>query len=409
VNSLASTVPAERPARGWTVVAAGAVAMMCSAAGIWAPTLGIFLSPLQHELGWSQTQIYLGITLAYLLAQLAAPAVGWIVDRGQVRRLMLGALLVQVLAFACFSRIGRDLVPYYALCIVTALATLGVSAIPLVRIVNGWFTAHRGLALGVLFAASTVGPVLHPLLAQRLIDSLGWRQAYLVFAAVTLVLGFGATALWVRENDQPPGGTSAGNSSGGRAGWNELSAALAQRDFWVIGLWLVLYAYSYGGLNLHLVPLLKEAGISATRAAYAQSLLGIGSMCGNLLAAALLDRIHARRLATLFAAVPMAGIALLSNFPGTGSAYIMAMALGLAAGSEASVLMYMLGRYFPQAVLGRVVSIQFIALATGAAIGPSAAALLHDRYGGYPMLLLINAAAFAVAACAPLLLRKYRY
>ena len=66
------------------------------AAGIWAPTLGIFLAPLQHDLGWSQTQVYFGVTLAYLLAQLAAPLSGWIVDRGQVRRLMLGALLLQV-------------------------------------------------------------------------------------------------------------------------------------------------------------------------------------------------------------------------------------------------------------------------------------------------------------------------
>lgn len=409
MSSLASTVPAERGLRAWTVVAAAAVAMVFSAAGIWAPTLGIFLAPLQHELGWSQTQVYLGVTIAYLLAQLAAPAVGWIVDRGQVRRLMLGALLLQVVAFAGFSRIGPGLVPYYALCVVTALATLGVSAIPLLRIINGWFTAHRGLALGVLFAASTTGPILNPLIAQRLIDTLDWRHAYLVFAGMILLLGFGATALGVYENDRRPDEEASAADAGARAGWSELAAALWQRDFWVIGVWLVLYAYSYGGLNLHLVPLLKESGLTATQASYAQSLLGAGSMCGNLLAGVLLDRIHVRRLATLFAAMPMAGIALLMNVPGMVSAYTMALALGLAAGSEASVLMYMLGRYFPQAVLGRVVSTQFIALATGAAIGPSVAALLHDHYGGYNALLSVNTAAFAIAAVAPLFLGKYRY
>jgi len=409
MSSVASTIPTERGMRGWTVVAAGAVAMVFSAAGIWAPTLGIFLAPLQHDLGWSQTQVYLGVTIAYLLAQLAAPAVGWIVDRGLVRRLMLGALLLQVVAFAGFSRIGPSLVPYYALCVVTALATLGVSAIPLLRIVNGWFTTHRGLALGVLFAASTTGPILNPLIAQRLIDTLGWRHTYLVFAGLILLLGFGATALGVHENDRQPDGEPSAPDTGRRVGWNELSAAVQQRDFWVIGVWLVLYAYSYGGLNLHFVPLLEESGLSATQATYAQSLLGAGSMCGNLLAGVLLDRIHVRRLATLFAVVPMAGIALLINFPGLGTAYPMALGLGLAAGSEASVLMYMLGRYFPESVLGRVVSIQFIALATGAAVGPSAAAMLHDRYGDYHALLCINAAAFAIAASAPLLLRKYRY
>ena len=176
MNSVAGFAHAHQPPRAWAVVAAAAVAMMFSAAGIWAPTLGIFLAPLQHDLGWSQTQVYFGVTLAYLLAQLAAPLSGWIVDRGQVRRLMLGALLLQVLAFAGFSRIGPALLPYYLLCALTALATLGVSAIPLVRIVNGWFSRRRGLALGVLFAASTIGPMLHPLLAQRLIDSLGWLR-----------------------------------------------------------------------------------------------------------------------------------------------------------------------------------------------------------------------------------------
>jgi MFS family permease len=188
----------------------------------------------------------------------------------------------------------------------------------------------------------------------------------------------------------------------------DLSAALSQREFWVIAVWLVLYAYSFAAMSFHLVPLLREYGLSADRAALAQSVLGVGSLCGNLLAGALLDRVHAPRLATVFAIVPMCGIGLLVCFPGAALAYVMAATLGVAAGSETSILTYLLGRYFAGSVLGRVTSIQFIALATGAALGPFVAAILHDRYGNYHLLLLANAGTFAVAASAPLLLRQYR-
>lgn len=54
-------------------------------------------------------------------------------------------------------------------------------------------------------------------------------------------------------------------------------------------------------------------------------------------------------------------------------------------------------------------SIQFIALVTGAAAGPLVAALLHDTLGNYHLLLGVNAATFVVAGALPMFLREYLY
>jgi predicted MFS family arabinose efflux permease len=172
---------------------------------------------------------------------------------------------------------------------------------------------------------------------------------------------------------------------------------------------LVLYGYSFNGISFHLVPILEEFGLSKAKAAVAQSLIGFGGLSGNLLAGFLLDRMRAARLASLFASFPLAGLGLLALWPAPASGYFMATCVGLAVGSEGTILMYLAGRYFAPILLGRVMSLQLVVVVMGAASGPAVAALLHDHFGGYHELLTLNAVTFLVGALMPFGLKAYRY
>lgn len=96
-----------------------------------------------------------------------------------------------------------------------------------------------------------------------------------------------------------------------------------------------------------------------------------------------IDLCHAQRLATFFGTFPLLGIALLAVWPGQASAYIMAVSLGFAVGSEGTILMYLGGRYFAPGVLGSAMSLLLIVLTFGAASGPAVAALMHAHFGSY--------------------------
>jgi len=62
ISPKAASTTVAAPA-AWKAVGGFAVALMLSGGALWASTIGIFLAPLEHELGWSQTQVYLGVSI----------------------------------------------------------------------------------------------------------------------------------------------------------------------------------------------------------------------------------------------------------------------------------------------------------------------------------------------------------
>lgn len=394
----------------WKVLGGFGVIMMLSGGALWASTLGIFLSPLEHELGWSQTQIYLGVSITYLMTPIFALLVGWLLDRGHARRIIVGAILMEALVFFGMSRMGHGIGIYYVLCILMFGTVLGATPVPLTTVINSWFVDKRGLALGILFSLNYAGAMVAPIAALSLIEHLGWRHTYAVFGASVLFLAMGAALLWVRVNPEqkPPAAESAPHKpAGGQR--RALLDAIRQKEFLIVAVWLVLYGYSFNSISFHLVPMLEEYGLSTTKAAVAQGLVGFGGLTGNLLAGVLLDRMRAARLATLFALFPLAGIIMLAIWPSQTSGYVMAVSLGLAVGSEGTILMYLGGRLFAPAILGTVMALLVIVVTIGAASGPAVASLLHDHFGNYHELLALNALTFLVSALMPFGLKAYRY
>ena len=385
------------------------VIMMLSGGALWASTLGIFLKPLENELGWSQTQIYLGVTICYLMTPFFALLVGWLLDRGHARRIILVSILLEALVFFGMSRMGHSIAIYYVLCILMFGTGLGVTPVPLTKVINGWFVDKRGMALGVLFSLNYAGAMVAPIAALSMIGHLGWRHTYAAFGVLVLVLALGAALAWVRvkPDQEQPDAEIAQNPAGVQRG--ALMAAVRQKEFLIAAVWLVLYGYSFNSISFHLVPMLEEYGLSTANAAIAQGLVGLGGLSGNLLAGVLLDRVRASRLATIFALFPLAGLAMLAVWPGQASGYVMAASLGLAVGSEGTILMYLGGRLFAPAILGTVMALLLIVVTIGAASGPAVAALLHDHFGSYHYLLVLNGLTFLLSALMPFGLKAYRY
>jgi MFS family permease len=114
--------------------------------------IGVLFEPFQREFGWNRGQI--SGALVYLTLGLvpSGPVVGWMIDRFGARIVALVSIPLLALTLGGLANLGNSLLVFYALFF--AAGSLGGGTTPVVytRIVNGKFSASRGVALGIVLA-----------------------------------------------------------------------------------------------------------------------------------------------------------------------------------------------------------------------------------------------------------------
>lgn len=67
------------------------------------------------------------------------------------------------------------------------------------KAISAWFHRRRGLALGIAMSGVGLGAFVMPQFAERLIERVGWRGAYVSLGLRTFAIAFPVVALWIRE------------------------------------------------------------------------------------------------------------------------------------------------------------------------------------------------------------------
>jgi len=138
-----------------------------------------------------------------------------------------------------------------------------------------------GMALGFAMSAwPRFCAVAHH--CPGIINGHGWRAAYLGLGLLVLVVGWPIQFFVMRDSPGPSG--CAGRGAGlcqtpdrirrcvARAGGNDRRDAVRTREFWMLMAIFFIVALTVHGLQIHLAPLLRDNGLSATAAAGAAGL-----------------------------------------------------------------------------------------------------------------------------------------
>lgn len=380
---------------GWTIVAAAALGIGCSFSVLVITLTGIFAGPIGAEMGWTSQQIFFGSSLAGVGGVLSAPFIGALTDRLGVRRVLAFSFIIEILILISFKFLNSELLGYFARYLALAVLCMGTTQVVFSRVISSWFSRHLGMALGVALAGVGVGGGFWSLTLQKLIDTYGWRNAYL---GVAIIVGcITVPLLFMLLRDTPANMGLAVDGSTDPAAQNKTRAAIgtgmtlreaaSTGQYWLMIVSFLLVGSALQAVQLHLVSLLTSRGSSAQLAAAVQASMLFAVIFGRLSSGFLLDHVFAPRVSQLFLIAPIIGISALTIGVSGGWAFASAMCIGVAVGGESDVIAYLVRRYFGLKHYSRIYGTFFAAYGAGTAIGPEATAWALKNIGGYDTVL----------------------
>jgi MFS family permease len=387
---------------GWRVAAASALGMLVSFASVLVYTFGIFLKPISETFHWNRESVSAAFGIAAMTAAVCAPITGLLLDRFGPRRVIVPAVVVFGSTFASLSLLTAHLWHYFLLFFVFGTVAMATSQVAYSRAISTWFHGRLGAALAFGMCGSAVGAMILPPIAQRLIDTLGWRHAALTLGIAIIAIGLPTVLAFVRERPGSRNADGKQNATGATVG-----EGLRSYTFWILVVVLFCISIAQNGSITHLSALLTDRGVGAERAAIAVSALGGAALLGRIATGWLIDRFFAPYVSFVLLACAALGTFLLSSAASLTVGVIAATLIGFSMGGEADVIPYLVARYFGLRSFSVLYALTWTFYAVAGAIGPILMGKAFDATGSYAALLVWLAIATIVIAPLMLLLPRY--
>jgi MFS family permease len=307
-NTLARRLQARGIHYGWVMVALTMAYVVCSSAVMSIP--GVLLIPISREFGWSVGELSGPLGLRMALFGMVAPFAGALMLRYGPRAVLTAsaALLIGGMLLAITMTAKWQL--WASLGVILGLAP-GMTALVLsTTIATRWFTAQRGLVLGLLSAGTATGQLIFLPPAAWLTEHYGWRMALIPSA---IMVGLVALAFFLFSRDRP---SDVGLPPYGEdtvllapplpvanaiaLSVNALRMASSSMVFWVLAFTFFICGVSSFGLMPHFVTLCGDFGISPLISTGLLALIGVCDLVGTIGSGWLSDRYDNRWLLGIY-------------------------------------------------------------------------------------------------------------
>jgi sugar phosphate permease len=302
----AETPPGSRIHYGWLVAAATFLSGLIMAGAVGAP--GIFIIPLQHEFGWSTSDISAALAIRFFLFGIMAPFAAALMNKHGVRSIVL---IAQAIVATCLVA-SLWMTSLWQLLLLWGVGVgigTGMTALVLgATVATRWFVARRGLVVGILTASVATGQLIFLPLLTSLAVAYGWRAALIV---VCVAVGGAALVMLLVMRDRPsdvgllpyghegppPPAPPAASASVTAAAFGALREAARTKTFWILfGTFFICGASTNGLIQTHFIPMCVDFGLSQTSAAGLLAAIGVFDFIGTIASGWLADRYHNRWL-----------------------------------------------------------------------------------------------------------------
>jgi sugar phosphate permease len=361
-------------------------------------TIGLLVKPWEAEFGWDRAAVSLTAALGFVVYGVAQALSGRWADRTGPRVIFGASIALLGVGVAAVGSIVSLWQAYAIFGVLIMVAVGGASSPTSAVAVARWFTARRGLALGVVAGGSAAGQfVLLPVMAA-LIGAVGWRTAYFWLGAAILAIGLPVVLLLLRDDpDRDPSRAGAGAALAGSP--MALTQILGHVNFWWLALSFFVCGVTTAGLiDTHFIPHAQDHHVSAVTAASAFGVLSLVNMVFTTLSGAVSDRLgYARLLGWIYAGRAVTLVFLVfARDP--ASLFVFAVAFGIVDFSTVAPTTALSTVLFGRRSAGTVFGLVALSHQLGSAAGSYAGGLVHDLTGSYTAFFLGAAALSGAAA-----------
>ena len=393
---------------GYNIVVASFVIQGMSIGAMF--TYGVFFKEFQADFGWSRATISVASSLALLVMGVAGIIAGRLSDRIGPKALMVASGFSLGLGFMLMSRLQA---PWQLYLLYGVLAGIGFSTHDVITLstVTRWFVKRRGMITGIVKVGTGTGQFLVPPFAAAIIAAVGWRNAYLILGALSL-LALVAAAQVLRRDPQSigllPDGDSQETGDTGRGNLGPdmpLSAAVRKPQFWTMCVAQFLAFFCIFTIIVHIVPHATDLGLSPVTAAWVLAAIGGVSMLGRFVMGVANDRIGGKRSLLICFSVFLCGLIWLQMAAEPWMLYLFAVIYGFAHGGFFTVVSPTLAELFGTGSHGLLFGIVLFSGTLGGSIGPFLAGRTFDVTGSYQMVFLLLSGLAAVGFLLISLLR----
>ena len=370
--------------------------------GMW--SLVVALPAVQADFNAPRAEAALPYTLTIIGFMIGGIVVGRLADRFGILLPLAGGTILMSLGYVLTA--FAPSLPMFALISGVTIGLGGAASFaPLVADVSLWFDRHRGLAISLATAGSSVAGVVWPPIVQHTIASYGWRQTHVGIGLFCLATMLPLSLVLLRR----PPVQAAARAATSRSNTMQsigLSPSVTQGLLALAG---ICCCVAMAMPQVHLVAYCGDLGYGSARGAEMLAVMLGFSVASRLFFGWLLNRIGGLPTLLLGSAMQATALALYLPFNGLVSLYVVSAIFGLAQGGIVPSYAVIIRELFPAREAGFRISLAISVTLAGMALGGWMAGAIYDATGSYASAL-INGIAWNIVniAIAAWLLQRQR-
>ncbi len=375
-------------------------------------SFGGYITPWEAEFGSSRTAVTTISLFSFITIAMAQPFTGRLTDRFGARAVLTASMFltgISLLACAMANQIWQLAILYGFF---VSWGVTGGSNVTATAVITHWFTANRGLAIGLAMSGMAFGQFAIVPLSLYLIANYGWRLTIGSIGLVLLVVFMPLMYLFVRSRPEDIGLKPAGEMAAPEVKAAPVPAParverrnesiwsiFRQRAFLQLTIPYFFCGFTDAGLiDTHFIPFAEGKGFSLGFVAFAFSVIGVANILGTIGTGYLADRWHRGRLLTSIYAIRGATFLLIMAADSPPLLILFALTFGITEMAAIAPTSSLCAHLFSRYPIGAIIGFVSLTHQLGGALGSLVPSLFYDLTGSYTAVFLISIVLMAGAA-----------
>ena len=377
-------------------------------------SFGLFQIPIAEEFGWLRADFSMAIAIQNLAWGVGQPIFGALGERfGDRRAIILGALLYATgLILSSFAVTPGQ---HHVLEILVGFGIAGTGFGMILAIVGrAAAPENRSMVLGMATAAGSLGQVIGPVAAERMLQVMPWQSVFLVFAALIL------SSLLLLPFLRAPALAGRAEPDEGMA--TVLSRALRDPSYTLIFLGFFSCGYQLGFVTAHFPAFVTEMcgpiapggmlagmGITTTTAlgALAIAVIGLANIGGSILAGWMGKRFPKKYLlAAIYTARTVVSAVFILMPMTPASVLVFALAMGTLWLATVPLTSGLVAHIYGVRYMGTLYGFVFFSHQVGSFLGVWLGGRMYDLTGDYTLVWWVGVGIGAFSALIHLPVRE---